>query len=119
MYKIPENFDFSTFKGRTISQISFGLNVIIIFFSPEIYVQWSGRFKISRENVKTNFDEVYPVKSDFGLLAFLEKKVETVYTNENRNNLLLIFDDESVIEIIGDDAFESFTLNVNGIKTLV
>lgn len=119
MYKIPENFDFSTLNGQTINQISFGQNVVTIFFSPEIYIQWSGRFKISKENGATDYEEVFPVKNDFGLLEFLEKKVETVGTDKNRNNLLLVFEDKTAIEIISDIAFEAFSLYINGSRILV
>lgn len=119
MYKIPENFDFSTFENKSINQISFGQNVVTIYFSPEIYIQWTGPFKISKENRETAYEEVFPVKNDFGLLKFLEKKVETAGTDKNRNNLLLVFEDKSVIEIISDFAFEAFSLYINGERILV
>ena len=119
MYKIPEDFDFSCFKGKTLNQISFGLNVIIIFFSTDIFIQWSGSFKVFRENLEIEYDEVYPVTDDSGLLNFLEKTVINVYSDEDRCNLFLTFEDNSKIVLCSDSGYESFSLNVKGIQTII
>jgi hypothetical protein len=119
MYKIPESFDFSHFKGKALNQVSFGQNVVIFFFSNDIYIQWSGRFSVFMGNAKIEFNEVFPVKNDFGLLSLLEKKVLNIYTDKTRSSLFIVFEDDCILEIYSDDSFESFTLYTNGIQVIV
>lgn len=119
MYKISKDFDFSLFQGKSISQICFGLNVITVFFSDDIYIQWSGAFEITRNKETKYYKETYPVQNDFGLLYYLNTTPTSICTDADRNNLLLIFDDDNSIKLFGDDAFESFTINVGEKRVIV
>lgn len=78
MYKIPESFDISVLKSEIVSQIVFGLNFVALFFNKG-YIQISGSFSFGYFGKQFNYDEVYPVKDDFGLLQILEKKLQMLH----------------------------------------
>lgn len=119
MYKIPENFNINSLSNIVISQIAFGLNSITLYHNKG-FIQFSGGFSIRFGDQIIHHNEVYPVQDDFGLLKLLlEKAVTDVQTNEERNSLILEFENKITLVLIGNDQYESFTLNHNGREIIV
>lgn len=113
MYKIPENFDISVLKDEVINQIAFGLNFITLFFNKG-FIQITGSFSFTFSGKQKNYNEVYPVVNDFGLLRILEKKVTNVSLNANRDVFIIKLEDGLTLCLKGNEMFESFMINVNG-----
>jgi hypothetical protein len=117
MYKIPENFNISQLKGEVIFQIAFGLNFVSLFFDKG-YINIEGSFFISINNQKNQFN-VYPIQNDFGLLQLLEKKIIEAETNIERDRLVLLFENEYSIELVGDIGYESYTIRIGEDEIIV
>lgn len=116
---IPTEFDLNKFKNSSVIQISFSLNTINVFFESVGFVTINGSFSIFLDQNVFNYREVYPVKNDFNLLKLLEKKVVDVFTNEQRNILTYVFEDNIILKLIGDDMYESYRINVNGNEIII
>ncbi len=113
MYKIPENFNLECLKDSLITQITFGLNVIVLSYNNG-FIQITGRFSIFSSGKLKNHDEVFPVRSDFGLLEILEKKILDVSINNSREELSIEFENGVILYLIGQEFFESYVVNING-----
>lgn len=111
MYKIPENYNIHTLIGETIFQIAFGLNFITLFFNDG-YIQFEGAFATTFDNKTREYDEVYPVKNDFGLLKLLEYKIAQVNVNSDRDVLVLLFENGSSLKLIGNKNYESYVISL-------
>ncbi len=118
MYKIPEDFNVNSIKNDIISQIAFGLNFITLFFSNGL-IQFSGSFSFLYDSRKHEYEEVYPVQDDFGLLNLLEKRIVQVSVNNERNVLILEFETGAILELISNKEYESFRLNIDGKEIIV
>jgi hypothetical protein len=118
MYKIPENYDFSVLKGEFINQIAFGLNTICIFFNKG-FIQFTGSFSFRHLGKQFNYDEVYPVENDFRLLQILEKEITGITLANNREELKIEFEGETMLILIGDEMYESIIININGNEVIV
>ena len=112
MYTIPRNFDISILKDKVLNQIAFGVNFITLFFN-EGFIQITGSFSFNYNGRQDNYDEVYPVKNDFGLLQILEKKIINVKLNDKRDKLEINFEDGAILCLVGNEMYESFTINFN------
>ena len=113
MYQIPINFDASTLENQIVFQIAFGLNFITLFFDKG-FIQFSGSFSLRHSGQSFDYNEVYPLDNDLGLLKLLEKKITGVEINENRDILNVQFENESELRIIGNKFYESFLICING-----
>lgn len=113
MYKIPKDYNINAIIGETIVQIAFGLNFITLFFNRG-YIQLEGAFATTFDNNTHEYDEVYPVKNDFGLLQLLEHKIVQVNINSDRNIMILLFENDSSLKLIGNENYESYVINISG-----
>ncbi len=118
MYKIPESFDILVLKSEVINQIAFGLNCITLFFDKG-FIQFFGSFSFGYLGKQFNYDEVYPVKNDFGLLQILEKEIKNVTLANNREELKIEFEGGVTLCLMGNEMYESFIININGNKVRV
>ena len=118
MYRIPDDFNLINIKNEVIIQIAFGLNFITLFFSKG-FIQFSGSFSFYDKGQKYDYEEVYPVQDDYNLLKLLEKKITQVITNEDRNVLILEFEDKIILKLIGSESYESYTLNIDGKEIII
>lgn len=118
MYKIPDDFNPISIKNEAITQIAFGINFITLFHSNG-FMQFSGRFSFQHNSQKYEYEEVYPVQNDYGLLVLLEKKIVQVKINNERNALTLEFEGGIIIELIGSNDYESYTLKIDDREILV
>lgn len=89
------------------------------FFFSKGFIQFSGGFTFSHSGQLFCFDEVYPVKNDLGLLRILERKIFNADINNRRDELTITFEDDSQLCLIGNEMYESFTLNINNIEVIV
>jgi len=119
MYKIPVDFNLDVLKGATINQISFGINLIVIFIEKVGFISIDGSFSFMFENNKTYYEEICPNKSDFGLLNLLEKKIVEIIVSEDRENLTLNFEDNVTLTLIGNKMYETYRLNFNGREIII
>ncbi len=118
MYKIPADLNLLEIKNEKISHITFGRSIIVLSFSKGA-IQFSGAYSFYCKGVKKSFDEVYPISTDSGLLLLLEKKITSVYSNVERNNLTLEFDEGIVLELLSDENYESFEITINQRRVIV
>ncbi|OIP01217.1 MAG: hypothetical protein AUJ98_05200 [Bacteroidetes bacterium CG2_30_33_31] len=118
MNKIPEDFKIASLEGELISQIAYGINYISIFFDKG-FIQIEGRFKLINRNIHAEYDELYPVNHDFGLLLLLEKKISKVIINKDRDRLALLFNMDLSLEIISDKEYESFRISISGNEYII
>ena len=118
MYTIPEGIDIPAYKNQTLSQISFGLNYILLTFN-EFTVQFSGYFFLKIDGQEVESEEVYPVLSDYGLLKLLEKKIENIYCNKDRSSLMIEFGENTSLLLKSNALYESFELHIAGKRIIV
>ncbi len=118
MYKIPEEFKISEIINEEINQIGFGLNYVTLFYNKG-FIQFSGSFSFQHSGRKDDFNEVYPVKDDFGLLKLLGKKITQIKTNDGRNILILWIDHNIILKLIGSKEYESYIINIHGKEVIV
>ena len=118
MYKIPQNNNYFTLNGKKIIQITFGLNFVTLFFENG-FIQFSGAFYVENNRKSKNYDEVYPVNSDYGLLEFLDKEVVNVSILENNEALGLDFQDNFKLILKSNEFFESFVNNIDGHEDII
>ncbi len=118
MYKIPVDLEIIKFKNERINQITFGLNVIILFIGKN-FIQFSGSFLLQVKGETFYHKEVCPVKNDFGLLQLLELKITNIYTNDERDILLLDIEGDIVLKLLSNEMYESFEINIDGRRIIV
>ncbi len=106
MYQLDVNFDLNSFVGKKVLQICYSASEISISWNNEEWLQFMGPFSINGKYI----DVIYPVKSDFGLLDLIEKKVTDAKTNQARDSLILVFDNKYELVLIGNPFYESFIL---------
>ncbi len=109
MRKVSKSFDVSILRNEIIIQVAFGLNYVLLLYSKG-FIQFSGCFSIEQNSDQDNYDEVYPVKSDLGLLQLLEKKITSISLNEKSKKLNLKFEDGISLCLIGNERYESFII---------
>jgi hypothetical protein len=118
MYKIAEDINLNSLKNLIISQISFGLNYILLSMDDSS-IQFSGPFLYKYNGMQFERDEVYPVNSDFGLLNLLEKEIEDIYCNDERTSLTIHFGDDFILCLKSNEMYESFEMNIDGKRVIV
>lgn len=119
MYTIPINYNLNRLKNTKIIQVCFTLNTISLFFEKAGYIGIEGGFSFVYGGNRYDYKGVYPIINDYNLLKLLEKEVTNVYTNAKRTELTLEFEENMVLELIGSEMYESFTLNIHGEKVIV
>lgn len=119
MYKIPANINFDRFKGKTLTSMTFGINLVVMHFSNDDFVQFDGSFSINKNGKKESFDEVYPAEKTGTLLSLLEKEIARVEVNDERTILTFIFDNGDSLALIDDAHYESFSLFIDGKEIIV
>lgn len=119
MYKIPEDYKFDELIGSFIPQIAFSANTITLFFEDAGLVTISGGISVIKNNEIIKIDEVYPVTNDHGLLSFIEKKIVNVEINNDRTCLKLNFEGGDSIELLSDEYYEAYTLDISGQEAIV
>lgn len=125
MYTIPINFDLNTLRGSIIIQICFTANTITFFFEKAGsfekigFINTEGSFAFLQKGKRSYYEEICPVQHDYGLLKLLEKKVIRAYTDEKRNDLTLEFEENMSLELIGNEVYESYTININGERIII
>ena len=118
MYKIPVEIKLSELVNELINQISFGYNYVILSFEKGS-VQFSGPFSIEYNGLTTEYGEVYPLKGDFGLLQFIENRITHIDTNEERNCLIIEFENKGKLCLKSNEMYESFEININGERIII
>ena len=118
MYKIPIDIDILKLQNDVVSQITFGMNYILISFNKGS-IQFSGSFLFQFESKIYQRDEVYPVDFDFGLLKLLEKKIKNIFCNKERTSLTIEFEGNLVLFLKSDEMYESFEINIDGRRVIV
>jgi hypothetical protein len=118
MYKIPLNFDLKVLEKKRIGQISFGLNVVALYFDSG-FVQFSGEFRIADKQNTKEYSEVYPISDDRGILNLLEQEILKAVTNPDRTELTLIFENDYSLTLISCPHYESFTIVIGENEILV
>lgn len=113
MYSVTNIEVIKGIEGRRIIQITFNVNTIALYFDGG-YIQFSGPFVFAKNKDVLRFDEVYPVKRDYGLLTLLENNVTSVEQDETHRNLIFKFETGATLELIGDDGYESYLINIDG-----
>ena len=116
MYNIPINFNLEKLLGSLITQISYSINTISIFFDKVGFITISGSFRI---NHKKFYDEIFPIKNDMGLLNMLGKKIINININNDRDILCIVLDNQLKLELIGNKVYESYTINIGGTELIV
>jgi len=119
MYTISNNYDLKRLHGASVQQICFSANTATLLLEGIGFVTIEGRFSVTNEvGIKKEF-EVYPVSSDFGLLKLLEQKIQKAYTNDKRSDLILEFDSNYTVVLLGDDNYESYVIKIGDDETRV
>ena len=120
MYSIKENYDLLRLKNKIINQIIYGLNVISLIFDGG-YIQICGAgFSFEKEGKRLYFHELYPVRTDFGLLTLLEEKISNVEINDpDRDKLTIEFANGSKLYLEGNSNYEAFIIEIDGDETTV
>jgi len=118
MYKIPNDLEIVKLKNELISQVCFGLNHIILFFSKGS-IQISGSFSVCINGVTFSYLEVYPVNNDFGLLHLLEKRIVNVNIKDERTSLRLEFEGGIILNLKSNELYESFEINFDGRRVII
>lgn len=118
MYRIPTDVDLNKLLKKRVTQISFGLNYVLISFD-EISIQFSGPHEIGFHHTKTQRDEVFPANSDNGILNFLERTVEQVTCNNERTSLTLNFGIDMYLVIASNKQYECFEIFIDGKREII
>jgi hypothetical protein len=118
MYTIAQELKLNALQGTVVQQICFSLNTVCIYFEDKGYIQINSSFIIKSKDIVGRYD-VYPITCDNGLLQILEKKVIKICADENKKNLILEFEEGISLELINDELYESFTVSVGGITTII
>ena len=119
MYSIPDDFKIESLKDASVSQLSFSVNTITISFENSDFINIQGSFSISFDQEKFEYAEIFPVKEDLGFLRLLGKKVTNVELNLKRDTLKLEFEGNIILELVGTEMYESFTIGIQGKEALV
>jgi hypothetical protein len=118
MYRLSEEIDICILEDQVLSQISFGINYIQLSFNNSS-IQFSGPFLFKSGEQKHERDEVFPINSDFGLLFLLEKKIQSVNSNEEKTSLTLKFDENLFLVLKSNEMYECFEINIAGTRVIV
>lgn len=118
MYRLSEELDVTKLNDKIISQISFGLNCIVLI-SDNCSIQFSGPFLFKFDGKIFEREEVYPISSDFGLLNLLEKKIDKIYCNDERTTLTIEFGEDLFLILKSNDMFECFEIDIDGRREIV
>lgn len=119
MYTIPTKFDLNIFKDIKVIQICFTINTFSLFFEKIGFISIEGDFSFLCDGKKNIYKEIHPITSDLRILKILEKKVSKIYVNSKRNHLTLEFEGNMILELLGNEMYESYVLNINGEKIIV
>lgn len=119
MYLIPEDFDSMLLENSFITQISFSVNTISLFFEEIGYITIEGNFSFERKGQKMEYKDIFPIRSDFGLLNLLEKKLINLDIIDERSGLKLEFEDNMVVYLVGIDNYETFKINIKGKEIVI
>lgn len=119
MYFIPKNYNLNTLAESVVIQICFTANTITLFFEKVGRIDISGSFAFLHKGERFYYEEIFPIQSDYGFLKLLEKKVTRVSVNEKRDVLTLEFEDNTTLELVGNETYETYTLNINGEEVIV
>jgi hypothetical protein len=118
MYTIPYDFDTKELQNEIVYQISFGLNYISLFIAKG-FIQFSGSFSFGIKSQIFEYDEIYPVQNDYGLLVLLEKKIKNVSINIDRTDLTLEFEEGYILNLIGSEEYESYIIQINDKELII
>lgn len=120
MYKIPQTFDITKLQGRSVSGITFGLNIIHLSLDETFgSIEITGNFSIDNGHHTCIYEEIYPITDDMGLLKLLEKSITLITINESRDTLVITFEDNSILTLIGNEYYESYSIKIGRVEILI
>jgi hypothetical protein len=118
MYRIPKNFDLSKLRGKTISQVAFTINTISLYIENG-NITFSGGFSLFTKKGILERHEVYPVQGDFGLIDLIEREITEAQTNNEDNELIIRFQDDTFLTLYGNENYESYSITLDGQEIIV
>lgn len=118
MYKFTSDFDYSLFVGQSIDEISFTKGTVLLIFQT-IKLQLSGSFGLKINNQQTDFDEIFPIESDFQLLKILDKKIVSYSVSNDLDKLELIFSDNIILTLNNNPKYECFDIYHNSNRYII
>lgn len=113
MYKIPEDITNDFLRGKIVKMICFNLNQIYIHFDSLIQITIEGQYSLVNEKREECFFDVYPITSGTEILLLLEKEVVNIKINKSRTDLSIQFENDTVLNIIGNDSYESYVIKIS------
>lgn len=119
MYKIPHEYNVNKLTKSILTQVCYTKSTISIYFGILGYITIWGNLTISFKNNLSFYNELYPIKNDLNLLNFLECEVTNITINNDRDTLKLYFDEIGFLEIMGDEFYETFSINIDNDEILI
>ncbi len=120
MYLIPKDIEIAKLENVLITQICYSSNNISLYFETIGYIIINGEFVISHKN-KSEHHEIIeiPISRDFGLLRLMGKKSIHLFSDKERRNLIIKFEDDYSLKLINDRQYESFIVCIEDTTTII
>lgn len=112
MYTISNDLEFQLLHSQLVSEICYGEGSITLHFEKEFYIQLYGYFSFFDTLKINDFDSIFPVISDHGLLILLSKKVVGHVIDET--GLKVLFNNQMYIKIKNNAHYETALICLSG-----
>lgn len=116
MYPIREDFNPACLIGMRLYQVCINANQIRLQFDSGSSIVLEGKLVLGYaydvSESKQNLIIIAPNLLDLDLFRLIESEVTSSYLNPNRLNLSLEFSNKQMIELIGDEPYECYKIQI-------
>lgn len=120
MYEIPNNLDLTKLYLQTVNAITFTSNTInILFENFHNHIQTYGDFSLVLKNEIFECDEIFPIKSDYGFIHLIGKKLINTEVKQDNCMLSLLFEEEIVLNLRSSPSYESFIIHLGDEEIII
>ena len=126
MYPIRDDFGANCFIGTTLYELCLNANQIRLLFDSGCKIVLEGKLVLrnasngeSASDANTTPVIVTPQSPNLDLFLLIEAQVASAQLDRNRMNLTLEFSDGQAIELIGDEPYECYKIQIGGAEIVV
>lgn len=126
MNPIREDFDVQCFVGATLYELCLNANQMRLLFDTGLKIIAEGNLVLRSPSADdsvapTSLAEVIitPQSPNLELFRLIECQISSVRLSPNRMNLLFVFSSGQSLELIGDDPYECYRIQIEDEEIIV
>lgn len=119
MYPIPVDFDTGCFVGSTLYEVCSNANQIRLKLDSGLDIVVEGRMVLRASATQGDSVTISPQSPSIQIYSLIETQITSVQLSPHRMNLILFFSGGQSVELIGDEPYECYRIQLEDREVIV